>query len=78
MYRSIFSQRWLKYICQPKKYLVSLEVKVGHKFTFTEIEVEAKTKYEARHKAKEHVKRDIKINYKGLRSLGRIKRFEEF
>lgn len=78
MFNSIHSQRWFKWICQPKKFLVNIEVKIGDKYTFKDVEVMAYTKDEARKKAILQTKQEIKVITKGLRSFGRIKKFEEF
>ena len=78
MFNSIHSQRWLKWICQPKKYLVNIEVKIGDKYTFKDVEVIAYTKSQAKQKAVMQTRSEIQVVTKGLRSYGRIKKFEEF
>lgn len=78
MFNSIHSQRWLKWVCQPKKYLVNIEVKIGDKYTFKDVEVFAYTKNEAKKKAVTQTKSEIQVITKGLRSFGRAKKFNEF
>ena len=78
MFNSINSQRWLKWICQPKKYLVNIEVKIGDKYTFKDVEVVAYTKDEARKKSLTQTKSEIQVITKGLRSFGMVKKFDKF
>jgi outer membrane protein assembly factor BamA len=78
MFNSIYSQRFFKWIVSPKKYLVNIEIKVGEKYTFQEIEVEARCKSEAYEKAKKKIFSEINIITKGCKSLGRLKNLNEF
>ena len=78
MFSSIHSQRLLKWIVSPKKFIVILEIKVGEKYTFRDIEVSARFKSEAFEKAKQKAKDEIQIVVKGSKSLGKIKQFNEF
>jgi len=78
MFKSIYSQQWLKWNRSPKKFIVNLEVKVGEKYTFLNVEVVAISKAEAFKKAKQKVSDDIVIIVKGSKSLGKIKQLNEF
>ena len=78
MFNSIHSQRWLKWIRSPKKFIVNLEIQVGENYTLKDVEVIARWKSEAFEKAKEQIRNDLQIIVKGSKSLGRIKKFNEF
>jgi outer membrane protein assembly factor BamA len=78
MFSSIHSQRFLKYIFCKKKYVVNIEVKVGNNYTFKDVIVEAHTKSEAKKEAKQLIKQQLEIIVKGSRSLGKIKKLNEF
>jgi hypothetical protein len=78
MFTSIHSQKWLKYILSKKKFIVNLEIKVGDKYTFINVEVFAHYKSDAINKAKEKTMQEIKIISKGSKCLGREKNFNEF
>lgn len=78
MFQGIFTQRWYKWAFSPKKFVVGVEVKIGKKFAFLEIEVEARLRREAIELAKTIVKNQIQIIAHGSKSLGKVKRFNEF
>ena len=78
MFNSIHSQRWLKWICSPKKFIINLEIKVGDRYTFKDFEVVARFRNEAIEKAKQQAKDEIKIVVNGSKSLGKVKKFNEF
>ena len=78
MFSSIHSQRWLKWVVSPKKFIVNLEIKIGEKYTFKDVEVIARFKTEAFEKAKKQIKEDMQIVVKGSKSLGKVKQFNEF
>ena len=78
MFNSIHGQRWLKWIRSPRRFIVNLEIKVGENYTFKDVEVVARWKSEAFEKAKEQIRNDLQIIVKGSKSLGRIKKFNEF
>ena len=78
MFNSIFSQRWLKWISGPKKYVVNLEIRIGQNYRFKDVEVVAHCKSEAFEKAKLKMRDSIEIVVKGSKTLGRVKSFDEF
>lgn len=78
MFNSIFSRKLIKYLLSPKKYIVNLEIKVNEKYTFIDQEVIAHWKEEAKEKAIKKTIQEISINFKGLKSLGKIKQLNEF
>lgn len=86
MFNSIHSQKITKWLFSPKKYLVNTEVYLGgerentfiSRYTFITVEVIARTKYEAKQKAKQKAIESIEVKIKGLKSLGRVKSLNEF
>lgn len=78
MFNSIHSQKWLKWICSPKKYIVNVMIYVNDKYTFMDIEVIAHNKSDAIEKAKLKANDNVKVIIKGLKSLGKIKSINEF
>ena len=86
MFNSIHSQKILKWLSSPKKYLVNTEVILcgevknvfGSRYTFISVEVIARNKHEAKQKAKNKVRKNIEVKIKGLKSLGRVKSLNEF
>lgn len=78
MFKSIHSQRWFKWVTSPKKYIINLEVKVGDRYTFRDVEVTARTRHEAIQKAKKETLENIKLIVKGSKSFGRVKQLNEF
>ncbi len=78
MFNSQFYQRLIKYFNSPKRYIVNIEIQVKDKFTFIDVEVISNSKIGLGKKAKEIIKKDLKIIPQGSKCLGRIKQFNEF
>ena len=78
MFSSINYQRWLKWVQSPKKYIVNLEVKIHDRYSFLDVEVIAHNKSDAIEKAKLKANDNIKVIFKGLKSLGKIHKLNEF
>jgi hemerythrin superfamily protein len=78
MFSSIFIQRLFKYFASDKKFIINLEVKVFDKYTFLDIEENARFRNDAIKQAIEKTKSNISISVKGSKSLGKIKQFNEF
>lgn len=78
MFNSIHSQRWAKWFLSPKNFEVNLIIKLPYnKHLFVTEKVVALTKREAVIRAKEKAIEGISVVYKGHKSLGKVKTFEE-
>lgn len=77
MFGSLFFSRLKKYYTQPKNFVVNLEVQIGSKYFFVTKKIQSRFRSEAIEIAKEEILDDIKVIYKGSKSLGRIKQFNE-
>ena len=77
MFKSIHYQRILKYFKSPKKFIINLEIKIGNKYTFQDHEVIAMYRVEAIEIAKKQAYESVKVIYKGSKSLGKVKNFNE-
>ena len=78
MFSSIHSQRWVKWLNGPKKFIVNLEIRIDGKYTFKDVEVYSRWRAEAIDLAKDKVMREIEIVVKGSKSLGKVKKLYEF
>lgn len=75
MFSSKFCQRLLKHFLKPKNFIINLEVKVGDKYAFIDKKVVSRFRSDAINIAIEETKKDIKIIYKGSKSLGKVEQF---
>lgn len=75
MNTSNFFKKLMAWYASPKKYKIDFTVRFGEKYTFEQIEVEARHKHEAIHIATEQVFNTIKITATSVKSLGRINKF---
>jgi len=77
MFTSKFSQRMIKWIYSPKKFIINLEIQFGKKYTFIDIEVISRLRSQAIERAKEIAFNDVKIIVKGSKSLGKVRQLDE-
>lgn len=78
MFYSEFGKKLLNYLRAPKKYLVNVQVKVGNRYVFIDIEAVSFYRREAILEAEQIAKSKIEIKTIGSKSLGRIKDFNSF
>lgn len=78
MFNSSFTQRLKTWLLSQKKFEVNLVIKLpDNRYSFVTKTVTGLTKKEAVQKAKTEVFRELKIVYKGHKSLGKVKTFQE-
>lgn len=77
MFRSDFSKRLIAYLRSPKKYIVNVSFIAGYyRGQFTDVEVIARSKKEAKTLAEKRCMESISITAYGIKSMGRVKTFK--
>lgn len=73
MFSSRFSQNLFAYFRQPKKYIVSVRLRIDGWWYDRDVEVISYAKKDAQKMAIEKTLNDINLSVNGLKSLGRVK-----
>ena len=77
MFSSEFSKRLIAYLRSPKKYIVNVSFIAGYyRGQFSDVEVIAHSKKEARTLAEKKCMESISVTAYGIKSLGRVKTFK--